>query len=566
MSAVDAFRRRMRSQRERLSDIERSASAWGRLEWFAFGSLVLGLVVPTLLLAPRYAPTYDELWNVPEAWLILDRGSTIPSSWTFSIFGRVLPLVGGPYHGAIKSYLLAPWVGLFGTSPAVLRLFNAVAGIALGLACFWAIRPVVSRRAACVCLLMPLVFTNFSFSVQGDAAPFLLGALFLVMAAGCIVRGWRSPRQRWLIGSMFFLGLAAADKLTTMPIVAFGCFAVGFLILLRRQTYLHPRPIGFGVAAATVPLIPSVIYFLREGTGEFRRMTAENGGERHGYFESLTHNLPLLRRGLFNTTDPQSVAFVTSRRVAGVPELGTAVLWLVCLSVVAWVAMMLVNRRPAASALFVVWPVGADLLFPLFGGLNQTWHFLPLLPLLFVGMVCFVVQLSRAVRPLGRHVPTAVLTLWSALGLTLMACSFVAQRDVLRAGGRGMASPALFEIAEVVKASGRHEIVCLDYSVCNTLRAALGTDYQIAADYAFVTRDDSFLSAIRSSVSEPSRVLVVRVIDAENGLDVPAPTSLIDFLNSGSAAFLESLSSGEEFVNVGQRDVNGTHFSLFVAP
>ena len=93
---------------------------------FALGALLYASVIET----QNIAVTHDELWDYYPAVGMLNAESLVPQQEVM-IFGFPLPLVTGPYQGALKTWLIVPVLKLFGTSPAVLRGINVLLGLSI---------------------------------------------------------------------------------------------------------------------------------------------------------------------------------------------------------------------------------------------------------------------------------------------------------------------------------------------------------------------------------------------------------------------------------------------------
>ena len=68
------------------------------------------------ILSKNVSLYYDALWDFIPAVGIL-HGDSIQASQEIRVFHRPVPLISGPYQGAMNARLLAPLLGLLGTSP-----------------------------------------------------------------------------------------------------------------------------------------------------------------------------------------------------------------------------------------------------------------------------------------------------------------------------------------------------------------------------------------------------------------------------------------------------------------
>ena len=99
--------------------------------------VICGLLSSVIILATDFlvlifnnqiSPWHDEFWNLYPSTILLGWKSGI---WTgcsqgmcINLFGKLIPLLSGPYHGALKTSLFSPFV-IMG-NVGLIRLMNLV--------------------------------------------------------------------------------------------------------------------------------------------------------------------------------------------------------------------------------------------------------------------------------------------------------------------------------------------------------------------------------------------------------------------------------------------------------
>ena len=176
--------------------------------------LVAGPVVLFLLLAGYQIRLpglyYDELFQAPVAIHMIEGSvnGNYPGFGSYEFHGHILPLMSLEYSGAIRAYMLAAAMWVFGIDVEVFR-YTALLIFALGLIFFWhyakseyglAAATIGIGLAASDPALVMLSRTEFAPTVFA----FCMRGITLLLAH----RWWRSGgKPIYLIGACFFAGI-----------------------------------------------------------------------------------------------------------------------------------------------------------------------------------------------------------------------------------------------------------------------------------------------------------------------------------------------------------------------
>jgi 4-amino-4-deoxy-L-arabinose transferase-like glycosyltransferase len=203
----------------------------------------------------------------------------------------------GQYQGALDAYLAAPFVAIFGTSLAAIRVALACVGTLTVLCAWWFGRIAFRRRehaivGALAVAVFPLFGVYWSTRLSPGSAELLLLEMVCLSVAALI--GWGRGRQkRWWVLLGFAAGIALWSDLLFVCVIV----AITFGLLLRG-----PR-IGwgtlFGGAAAAVGggivgLLPWLVANVPNGFFSVRAVPRESASltERVGH---LVHDqVPIL--------------------------------------------------------------------------------------------------------------------------------------------------------------------------------------------------------------------------------------------------------------------------------
>ena len=535
----------------------------------ALSTLVLSLSIIALSYAyvvqtQHIAVYHDELWNYPAA-VALMRGESWLAHQEFSFFGYPVPLVSGPYQGALKSWFLAPILGSCGTSPFVLRGVNCVLGFAYLLSLFWALKGIVYRPLALSVFALPIVDPNFLFFVPTDTGPFLLQIIFMSLAIGAFNRAYLYKDGSFLLLATAMASLTLADKLTSLPfvLVFFPLVAV-WLWPYRGQLLTLPR-LCLLFLVSLLPLLPHSLYFFQHGFHDLFMMTTVDAGSIppfslrlqniiSGFFEYFFEGSALIHSFLA----PPSVPTVRS----GLAMLG-AILLLCCPLLFAVVRAQMAGRTQARESwkcllfspcLFV----GTLLAMPLFPGLFRPWHFFVLHPAFILSTVSLLAFVMEA---LNVKFQRWFLVLASGiLAFLLVQSSLVSSRFFSLAQeqqGVNLTSLALYDLADVLQSQGTKKIVCLSYSLCNPLYVLSGGQLQIVdASWGDFSNDNT--ENFEQWLQQPDTVLIYRHAVRTPGMQ----ESYHEWLNRGSSWLHKQKELSDRLTMLTLKDRRGTEFGM----
>ncbi len=473
-----------------------------------------------------YALYHDELWNHPAAVSLLE-GKSWRGNYEVRLLGLPLPVVSGPYQGSLKTYLLAPLLAIFGTSPAALRGIHCALGLGYLAALFWALRAVVGRRAAALVFLLPLADPNLTMFVPTDQGPFLLQNSLLAIALGALLRLLSQPQPHWVLLALGSTSLALADKLTGVPVVA----VLGTAALTLGARLLGRSPGRWALAAlvALAPLVPHGAYFAAHGLAELEANVGTG----------MAHSPPYLRRlvGLGRELTgyiAAGAAMPKSLTAHPTPSHRPLLVWVALgLSLAGGAAALRGRREPRTAALATSCLLGGMAALAAVPGLNRPWHLLQLHPLLVIAAFAGGAALTRLASPGRRWVPAlraaaglllAAAASWEALR-TVELLRFLAERQ-----GAHMYSPGLYALHREVAARRPQRLVCLNYSLCNPLYVLLAGRVEVV-DLTWAQLSEGTQEYARHLLSSPGTVMVYRRLA---GAAKPRQQEYFDWLNRTS--------------------------------
>jgi 4-amino-4-deoxy-L-arabinose transferase-like glycosyltransferase len=206
----------------------------------------------------------------------------------------------GQNLGATDAYLVAPFVALFGTSLAAIRIALASVGALTVLSGYWFGRIAFRRDsaasvAATVIAVFPLLAVSASTRLQpGGPELFLLEALCLCVAA---LIGWgRAHRLRWWALLGFSAGVAMWSDLIFVCVVV----AIGIAMLLRASRVGWSdvnRGAAVAVGAGVVGMLPWLVFNIPNGFFSLHAVPRTSDAFRTGVSSLLREQLPVLMGG-----------------------------------------------------------------------------------------------------------------------------------------------------------------------------------------------------------------------------------------------------------------------------
>jgi 4-amino-4-deoxy-L-arabinose transferase-like glycosyltransferase len=206
----------------------------------------------------------------------------------------------GQYLGALDAYLIAPFVGVFGTSLAAIRIGLAFLGALTALAAYWFGRLALRRAsdaviAACVVAVFPVFAAYWSTRLHpGGADLVLLETVCLALAA---LVGWgRGNKLRWWV----LLGLLAGIAVWSDPIFLCVVVAIAFGLLFRAPRIGWPnvsRGASAALIAGVVGVLPWLIYNVPNGFPSLHAIPRSGAGIGTGVRNLLSDQVPVLFGG-----------------------------------------------------------------------------------------------------------------------------------------------------------------------------------------------------------------------------------------------------------------------------
>ena len=195
----------------------------------------------------------DEAYSAYEAWCLLRDGM---DSWgyRFPVYLRAW----GSGMNALQSYLMIPFIALFGMKTWVIRLPQLLIACA-SLPAFYALmRRIAGKRAALIGLFLlvisPWHIMLSRWGLESNLAPglLLLGMLFFVL-------GVQEPK--WYLLSGLFYGLSLYAYATIWPVVP-AMLAILLLILIYTRSFALSRCVAAGVGILFVLAVPLMLFML----------------------------------------------------------------------------------------------------------------------------------------------------------------------------------------------------------------------------------------------------------------------------------------------------------------
>lgn len=475
--------------------------------FFAFaGSLVL--VTSAVIQIVSFAVYHDELWNHPAALSLL-AGKSWQRRWEIHLLGVHLPLVSGPYQGSLKSYLLAPLLAIFGTSPAALRGIHCLFGLAYLVGLYWALKPAITSRIAGLVFLLPLVDPNLTSFVPTDQGPFLLQNVLLALAFGCFLRLHLLQAPVWLFTGLALTSLALADKLTGAPVVA--PLYLFLLFWAARNKLPSVKGVLLIITAGLTPLLPHAIYFWREGFDELRGNVGGDisAGWQVSYPERFTKTVSDLVNN-FGSGPHMPLAITGVAPPKTFPLL--VVLGVIVIALGTLLAIRDNERKGRTSLWACLWFVLALLSFAAVPGLHRPWHYLALHPPLVTatflsGYTVFSYHASTARRFLqAAFLPLLVVAAGLGVKQTHNVLRHFAMHPAIY-----IASPGLYQLYFTLTQMDIRQVVCLNYSLCNPLFVLFGGRVDVV-DFTWAPLSEQTRVRFESLLSQPRSVGVYRTI------------------------------------------------------
>ncbi len=532
------------------------------LVFFVIGAAALILSVSVSV--SSVAVYHDEVWNQLHS-VGLARGESVNPAFEVQILGFPLPIVSGPYQGAIKTWVFAPLLMIFGTSPWALRGTNLLLALAYLFTLYWALRPVLPRTHAALVFLLPLANPRFLLFVPLDQGPFLFQCLFLGLAFGSVIRAWKSGSRRFAILGLFATSLLLCDKLTGIPVVLASLGTAALVLRRRLLSWLTGRSWILFLCAGLLPLVPMGIYFALRGFDSLRSMTSVPGTAGPSYWERLSKSVT---RFLVDSNGHAWNESLTGKGSTDAMLPFFAIL--VSLGIAVGLVVLLTSRskepsesrggdsqadnRAAFGIAFLLLTLSL-LFYPLFRGLDRPWHYLILgPPFVLTAVLGLGLGLHRK-RGMALRSTSAGLA-----GLLLLASCYGAWTELKQQDqrkGAAICSPGLYEVQDALTAAKPSRITSLSYSLERPLRVLSFGKLRIEG-LEFVDFDKLDPESLRRRLQEPGHYIIFREIH-----DTSVDAAWVRGLNRGSRYFREKIETQTKGLRVKRfRDVRGTVFGM----
>jgi hypothetical protein len=493
--------------------------------WIAGIAGMLFLLYSMDVLSRSIGVYWDELWDyIPSVALI--RGDSLSGHQEINLFHHPVPLVSGPYQGALKTWLSAPLIKLFGGSPHFLLSLNVIFAIIYLLALYWALLPAIGRWAWVV-FASPLLDTNFLLIAPMDFGPSLFQFISISLAMGALFRYLGDRDRAYYRLIWFFSGCVLAQKLTAVPVVlslmavaiAFSCKPFWKFVGGHRW----PAAVkAYGIVPAIlflIPLVPHLLYFWRSGFTDLFSMTTD--GVRSPYFAALAENFKYVST-MFDGADwHQRIALDDTASASLPPVLFICVLALMLASAVIYFTSVREKRLGTHAIVSTVLMLGSFVLFPVFRGLNRPWHFWILTPAF---ACCFIISSAACLSFLANRWRKSAVYFQITFGVCLalgVASSAAHGLGVLRKidhkKGACLTSPAITEVYHSLRAADIKMIYGVNYSLASPIYVlSKGTIRADELAWTDLTKDkiDEMLNRVRS---DPEVGMVYRFCGCKEG-------------------------------------------------
>jgi hypothetical protein len=241
--------------------------------WFALAALALAFMAAALLFVPRLGIEADEAM-VGNG--IYQRAAPL-YSWHFG--DNEVPVMLLSYLGALKTWLVHPWLDLWAPGRTSLRFPMIVAGAVTLWLFFLLVDRLEGRRAAWIGTLLLATDTSFLLIEATDFGFVALQFCFKLSAILLLIRFHRDGRRWALAGAFLLSGLALWDKAVFLWVL--GGLAVGALVAVPKELWRHVSNFGnvlIAAGSAIVGALPLIIYNIARPL-ETLRANAKVSGE-----------------------------------------------------------------------------------------------------------------------------------------------------------------------------------------------------------------------------------------------------------------------------------------------
>ncbi|HEX9921723.1 MAG TPA: glycosyltransferase family 39 protein [Anaerolineae bacterium] len=189
---------------------------------------------------------YDEAFEaVPAVQLLQGQPVTAFRDSGLSVGGQRYPYMTQDYIGALNIYAVLPFVLVFGSTPAALRIMSILLGtLTLGLTYMLVKTLTANSLTSLAAALLLAVDPTFVFWNRQGIFVTAITAPIGLSVAYCWLRRWQTGSKRWAFGGAFLFGLGLYAKLLFLWLILAMVGAVMMLnlpwLLKQRHNLIKP--------------------------------------------------------------------------------------------------------------------------------------------------------------------------------------------------------------------------------------------------------------------------------------------------------------------------------------
>ncbi len=460
-------------------------SLWQKLFVYLLpAALFLSAALPNLDLPGLQ---YDELYYVPPAAALLkqqydtDYVKIDPS--VVHVFGRPLPVMFNYYTSFLRTYLTLPAFALWGINVATVRGSSIVLGV-LALFFFIAFTRRLTGRAEIAFLSGVLVALDASFFAYARNDYVAVSLMMALKGAGlwALLRWWQEDEIRGLYLGAFFFGLGISDRASFLwiPLTLAPALVLmhGKAILPEVRQRLPQRKhwllaaLIFALGAA-----PFIAFNLATFGGTFAPMAGNfsntsGGANNLDFFSNLYLRVQMLVEVLNGGYLEHFITGDKNYQTSSWKFSGSPLSWLAPLAFAYFAvktAMRFGSRLPVKRSLvFLLAMILGLLLFTCFTPTLHRGHQLLILypfPHILVALFLFEMLLRQRalLRFSARTMEKLLVAMITVVGFAMSEPILEYHLLLLRTGGRGVWSDAIYEIVAEAEAHPERTIVCMDW-------------------------------------------------------------------------------------------------------
>ncbi len=183
---------------------------------------------------------YDEAFEaVPALQLLQGQPVAAFRNSGLALNGQIFPFMTQDYIGAINTYIVLPFIAVFGPTPLALRVMSILMGaVTLGLTYLLAVQLSGSRGAGLAAALLLSVDPTFIFWNRQGIFVTAVTAPIGLAATLCWLRRLQGGSRGWTAAGAFFFGLGVYAKLLFLWLIA---ALIGAILLIKLPDWLKHR-------------------------------------------------------------------------------------------------------------------------------------------------------------------------------------------------------------------------------------------------------------------------------------------------------------------------------------